>query len=715
MASPGQAGRGIMSGFAETQANQEAHCADELLGKLLQDKQYVGEVYSLGYESALVQIHDHYRRQVGGIPSLSLLIATRLSPGAAIEHKEEHASVILLRVMDAAPLPNDSEAHRIRVESAQRVSGELDQHWDEQRAMDAHTANLLSFAGVKCRVIGTFYLDTNTAEGGQPLVLRFGSDISNYYPNLGLKVYKPNEEALQCIVNYRDVSRVEANARSVPIGSVRYASTNRDFQGVTDVKVEMVPEDLFGQKTALFGMTRTGKSNTTKILLQSIFALRFKQGTRVGQIVFDPNGEYANENAQDATGANPNAIKNVWQTHRSGEKADVVTYGIIPHPNDRNRRLMLLNFFTDDNLQIGKDIINGMLASETSIYIRNFAQVDFTPPAPDDRSAMTRYRRRTFVYRALLNNAGFETPSDLRASASGLFGTELLQALRGDFSFLGQQAPQSVDRGPNASDYDTAARLLSGQTLSWGQATAAMRALSHFVSHDKHGYSQFNNWYINRPRASGDAWADDDLKKLLAVFAQPNGTRLIGQAREQHTADTTTDYVNDIYAALTEGKLVIVDQSSGDYALNKSSADRVMRYVFEQQQALFRAAKTPPEILVYVEEAHNVLPSEKESDFQDIWVRTAKEGAKYHIGLVYATQEVSSIQRNILKNTSNWFIGHLNNTDETKELCKYYDFADFESSIRRAQDKGFIRVKTLSNLFVVPVQVDRFVVKPDAL
>lgn len=705
----------IEKALAQEFENIQKKDAQRLFQQLIQKSEYVGELFSINYETAKVQIHDIQRQKVGGIPSLSFLIATRIDCDSDdLNFKEEDASFILLRVMDAAQLPNSSEAERIRVETAQRVSGDTEKHWDGEGIMDPKTRVYLGYAGVQCRIIGTFYLDTpsNTQNGTSKLHLKFGSDLSNFYPNRGLKVYKPNGNALKLIVNYTDPSNLQdhferyGTAENVKLGCIRYASTNRKFQDIDDVPVHIYPADLLAQKTALFGMTRTGKSNTTKIIAKAVYELRYPNQSearplRIGQIILDPNGEYANENAQDKDGNdNPNALKNVWEIHKEANKSDeVVTYGLTPHPNDPDRILMLLNFYTDENLQIGKEIIDNILADDSTIHIKSFLQIAFEAPDPGDRSAITRFNRRVLAYRAVLNRAGFEVPSNIRASTRSLFNQDLIGAMQNS-------------QGNNVPEYQSAAQIFSNPSPSWGQLANAFESLDKFIRDRQSGYQAFETAYVNRPNGSGDRWADEDLKKIIGIFQYANGTRKIGKAAAQHSADTGKDYAEDIYNHLVAGKLVIIDQSSGEPELNKSSANRIMTKIFRKNQRHFiQGATDIPEILVYIEEAHNILPSGTDLDLSDIWVRTAKEGSKYRIGMVYATQEVSSIQRNILRNTANWFIAHLNNTDETKELSKYYDFIDFEPSIRRAQDKGFLRVKTLSNPFVIPVQVDKFQIK----
>jgi hypothetical protein len=745
----------IETGIDNRRSNDQRSEAQRWFKKLVQINEQVGDLYSINYETARVIIHDSERKKVGGIPSLSFLIATRICPDDInegfqnLDFRSEDASFILLRVMDSAPLPQDKEAERIRVETAQRVSGEVERHWDSDGAMDAKTRVLLGYAGVQCRIIGTFFLEENSKNSEAPLALKFGSDISNYYPNRGLKVFKPNVAALEEIINYSDPANIHqhvekyGNTERVKLGFVRYASTNRKYQKIDDVPVYIYPADLLSQKSALFGMTRTGKSNTTKIIAKSVFELRTaaENPLRIGQIIFDPNGEYANENIQDKDGAgNPNALKNIWRKNpilkkkaddlkkvyltknnkeekkaiweeiKAAVETEVVTYGLLPHPTDPFRRLIKINFFEEENLQIGKEIIDFKLSDQTAQYLKNFKQVTFKKPIESEyeneaeyQGQLRRYERRVLVYSALLNKAGF-TPPTRNVNISNMFNRNLREAMI-------NYAERRFSRKQGL--INAAGQTLSQTNVSWDSLTPAFEGLFNFLSTAE--YNVFNQNYINDRQnndsddATGEGWAEADLESLLEMFNYSKAVNLIGGVNTQHTITIGTDYAKDIYNDLVEGKLVIIDQSSGEPELNKSSANRIMWHIFKANQSVFRdGEKNIPEILVYLEEAHNILPAGNDLDLSDVWVRTAKEGSKYRLGMVYATQEVSSIQRNILKNTANWFIGHLNNTDETKELTKYYDFADFEPSIRRAQDKGFLRVKTLSNPFVIPVQVDKF-------
>ncbi len=541
-----------------------------------------------------------------------------------------------------------------------------------------------------------------------------------------MKVYKPVGKALLTIVNFPKSRAEDAHPLAgsrVPVGRVRYSSSERLVSDLGEnVAVELDPTDIIARRTALFGMSRTGKSNTTKVIASSVFRIR-EAGAgagRVGQLIFDVNGEYANENTQDGTTENAACLKNVASHTHGSSAADVTTYGLWPHPNDPTRKIVKINFHAQrplnwgnyeevcgklESLLVGKTLIDNQLAKETSKYILNFRNTSLEVPQLLDRSAAVRYERLIFVYRAALVAAGFEPPA-LQSNflAKGLFNQDLVQALR---------QSQSSDR----LMYSRAATVIAKETISGHEAIEVCQALRKFIADAQNsGYSVFNANYASKTGNDGQSWHDDRLTGLLSIFEYQNGVRALRPLLSEHDPTSCGDYAESVVDDLLEGRLVIFDQSLGDPDMNRAAAQRIMWSLFNRQKQAFVSPHKdkdgnlmpPPDVLVYAEEAHNLLPANSAADVSNIWSRVAKEGSKYRIGLVYATQEPSSIQSNIMKNTDNWFVAHLNNSDETKELRKYYDFDDFVQSILQVPDPGFIRIRTLSNPYIVPIQVKRF-------
>ena len=679
------------------------------LASLINRDQYIGDLLSLDYDSADILIHDSHRTRVNGVPHGCLLIASRITPDdlPITDLMDSHASLLLLRVSGSTQLNSDIDLNKTRFEIVQR-SNDTGQNYDDAQQTDQFTLNMLRYAGVKCRILGTFRI--YQPEQNDEWQLHFGADIDNFYAGQGMKIYKPNGDALQKIVNYRSNGPGQTPTTRTRIGRLRYSAAIKEENTPESAPVEITAEDFIAQRTALFGMTRTGKSNTTKTIAAALFKLRQSpSGTRVGQLIFDPNGEYANDNPQDQ-----GCIRNL--KYESPEFADEVhTYGSFSHPYDKGRHITKFNFYGDNEplfppskneeldqtlrtLFQGKQIINNALAEEEAGYIKEFCNAKLTIETDlSDQGEYTRFRRRLFIYRSILAESGFQYQGT--ANIKSLFSQKLRQLMT-----KSEEMKQYVG-------------LLEKGSMSWDVAGNFTKALADWVK--EKAFKEFDSDYASTH--DGRNWSDTHLLGLLGFYNDTRARSITQTARVWHDLSSSADYAETIVDQVRQGKLVIVDQLLGDPDMNRQAAERIVRRLFQEQQRSFSQPQVdpdtgeiikPPPAIVYAEEAHTLLPRASEDDNSNIWARIAKEGAKFNIGMVYSTQEPSSLQPNILKNTENWFIAHLNNTDETNQIRKFNDFSDFTNSIINVAEAGLIKIRTRSSYYTLPVQMDMFTAPP---
>jgi hypothetical protein len=652
---------------------------------LLNDKNAIriGAVHRIDYHEAVVLTHDRWKRDAGGIPQFSFLLATARDVAATDPDDDE---VLLLRVDGTASLSMEADLHAVREESLRTALSEsndpspgvvLDMH------LDPFTKNRISFTGLRCKILGTFYEDV--VEG--TTFLQFGADVDNFYATATYRVLKPVGAGLEAIASFLKPSPGRP-VQPVTIGTVRYSATRRRAKtsGEADAKVSVNIHDFIGQKTGLIGMTRTGKSNTAKTIIARTFAVseRDRAAGRlpIGQLIFDPQGEYANDNPQDesAIAAIGERHVRIFQFGADGSKPHVRPLGI--------------NFFDEAQIEAVQGLIADQLKSEgASQYVNDFAGTDFKDVPGDMRASIHASRGRLALYAALVR-AGFDLPSTSPGTSSSFsVRVNIKQAFRQEVETRLGRTGVFVDIGGNGW------ALVRGQDLV--DVTEAVVALREADNQNAKDFCKDVRWSSTEPIFTGRSSGSRGVR----------GWRNLLALRPFHNPSTAVDPAREIYDYLLEGKIVIVDLHVGTSEVVKTLSESITRHLLREQTTRFTSGvsnEQMPRIQLMLEEAHNLFSADRYRSDADVWVRLAKEASKLQLGMTYATQEVSGVAHQVKANTANWVVAHLNNRTELNDLSKFYDFGSFADSILSSEDRGYVRLKTLSSPYIVPVQIDRY-------
>ena len=646
---------GVVSGMLAKYGTQDR---SSLLGFLLK----------MDYDELTVVTCDAWKRNCGGVPKNSFVIVRLNEKAASFQTENARPFLILARIRETAMTPVAAD-----------IQSTIFQIHKVQATIDPMTNAELQWGALKADILGTYY---DTPEGE----IDFGNDIDSFVSPHFYEIYVPKHEHLKVLVN-----SFVAKKDPIQIGRLRYTETETLGTG-EPVPIFISPDDFLCNRTALFGKTRMGKSNTIKVILDTML----KKEENLGQIVFDLSGEYTYPDPQTGVSLYLSHREKCVRYSLNSRAPDLENKKGIPAPS-----MLRINFYKQ--IALGHSIISTLfntLHQRRPDYMSAFfawEPIDeeaATETFPDEGDR-TRYLRALSMYKAYMDRAGFVGSKHLRVRLH----------LRAPIKQRLAALPDVTEYAETETDSHGNQQLAEQQSLPiatriyeqlWGLFDNNRNDADLFPVSKRTGKAYFDSIHECFLRMLGSTSISGPKKITpFTIYHDPSGANI----------------AESIVEEVEQGKTVLIDLAQTDQEVAQFYTEMIAKAVLSRQMHKF-ATVSPQEfeensVLFYFEEAHNLFRAD-DKDLSSIYNKLAKEGAKFRIGMVYATQSMTTLSPDLLKNTENFFIAHLNDDREVKEIERRYEFAGLGLDIQRARSKGYVRIITLSHRYALPVQIRLF-------
>lgn len=252
--------------------------------------------------------------------------------------------------------------------------------------------------------------------------------------------------------------------------------------------------------------------------------------------------------------------------------------------------------------------------------------------------------------------------------------------------------------------------------FSTGFSEVMKSFLQYLDDNQVEGFIANINEYVNDPKklrtAFPDFWDEkkDASSRTTIAAIRKRLAYLVDESKGLHLNSSTL--IENVFDYLKQGKTVIIDLSLKGNAEASIISTMIVRKLFDANKANFTADKQDALIntVLCVEEAQNVLSEEFVKSNANPFVRVAKEGRKFGLGLIAITQRPSAISEEIRTQAENFFAFYMGNSDDIKALVKSninYDGV-ISKFIQTETITGNLYMVSANQSFALPVRVVNF-------